>query len=98
MYSEKERAAGTPCSYSQEMLIFNNELDPFNPAHNEAFWVPMRGKLDVSALYAATRYLCERHTNLMSRFALTVRSHRHPIRTTFVLTLSSSLRVQFLGF
>lgn len=72
MYSEKERWGGTPCSYSQEMLIFNNELDPFNPAHNESFWVPMRGKLDVSALYAATRYLCERHTILMSRFALTV--------------------------
>ncbi|KAK9813644.1 hypothetical protein WJX73_001264, partial [Symbiochloris irregularis] len=71
MYSEKERCAGTPCSYSQEMLIFNNELDPFNPAHNESLWVPLRGKLDVGALYAAMQYLCERHTILMSRFNLT---------------------------
>ena len=72
MYNEKERVAGTPCSFSQEMLIFNNELDPFNPAHNESLWVPLKGKLDVGALAAALQYLCERHTVLMSRFALTV--------------------------
>ena len=101
MYSEKERAAGTPCSYSQEMLIFNNELDPFNPAHNESFWVPLRGKLDVGALHNATRYLCDRHTILMSRFALTVwplsaspRIDRHPPRLLMTL-LFFSISVPF---
>ena len=71
-YGEKERCASTPCSYSQELLLFNNELDPFNPVHNEAAWVRIHGDLDVAALVRALRYLVDRHTVLSSHFALAV--------------------------
>ncbi len=45
-HDEASLASGVPASYSQEMLIFNNELDPFNPAHNEPFWIKINGNLD----------------------------------------------------
>ena len=73
MYGEKERVNSTPCSYSQELLLFNNELDPFNPVHNEAAWVRIHGNLDVGALVRATRYLVDRHTVLSSHLAVAVR-------------------------
>ena len=44
-HDEASLESGVPASYSQEMLIFNNELDPFNPAHNEPFWVKINGRL-----------------------------------------------------
>lgn len=44
-HDEASLESGVPASYSQEMLIFNNELDPFNPAHNEPFWVKINGSL-----------------------------------------------------
>ena len=45
-HNEASLESGVPASYSQEMLIFNNELDPFNPAHNEPFWVKINGGLN----------------------------------------------------
>ena len=72
-YTERQRQKGTPCSYPQELLIFNNELDPFDPSHNESFWMSMEGELDVHALCLALRSLCERHTVLQSRFSISVR-------------------------
>lgn len=71
-FQEKDRVASTPCSYSQELLLFNNELDPFNPVHNEAAWVRIRGNLDVPALSRAFRYLTDRHTVLQSHLYIAV--------------------------
>ena len=76
-YTERQRHRGTPCSYPQELLIFNNELDPFDPGHNESFWISMEGALDIGALGNALKALCERHTVLQSRFAISVRPWWH---------------------
>ena len=51
-HDEASLESGVPASYSQEMLIFNNELDPFNPAHNEPFWIKINGGLDGEASVA----------------------------------------------
>ena len=45
-HTKQNLASGVLASYSQELLIFNNELDPFNPAHNEPFWVRIHGPLN----------------------------------------------------
>ena len=71
-FGEKERVASTPCSYSQELLLFNNELDPFNPVHNEAAWVRVHGDLDIAAMSRAFRYLTDRHTVLQSHLYIAV--------------------------
>ena len=71
-FGEKERVASTPCSYSQELLLFNNELDPFNPVHNEAAWVKVHGELDIAAMSRAFRYLTDRHTVLQSHLYIAV--------------------------
>ena len=58
------------------MLIFNNELDPFDPSHNESFWMSMEGELNLHAMCCALRNLCERHTVLQSRFSISVSAHQ----------------------
>lgn len=45
-HSKRQLIGGAPTSFSQEMLIFNNQLDPLNPAHNEPFWLKIRGDLN----------------------------------------------------
>ncbi|KAK9856141.1 hypothetical protein WJX84_010553 [Apatococcus fuscideae] len=69
-HTKQNLASGVLASYSQELLIFNNELDPFNPAHNEPFWVRIHGPLNVEALYTAFLFLADRHTLMRSRFEL----------------------------
>ena len=78
-YTMRQRQRGTPCSYPQEMLIFNNELDPFDPSHNESFWMSMEGELNLHAMCLALRNLCKRHTVLQSRFSISVRTHQASI-------------------
>ena len=57
-HDEAALIGGVPASYSQEMLIFNNELDPFNPAHNEPFWVKINGALNSEALLVLSVPFC----------------------------------------
>lgn len=45
-HTKRQLRAGLPTSFSQEMLIFNNQLDPNNPTHNEPFWLLIDGNLN----------------------------------------------------
>lgn len=49
-YRKAQTAAGVPVAFPQELLLLNNEIDPGHPAHNEPFWVRLRGDLNLEAL------------------------------------------------
>ena len=62
-HTKQNLASGVLASYSQELLIFNNELDPFNPAHNEPFWVRIQGPLNGELAERTSNHDCNWNHN-----------------------------------
>ncbi|QIS08859.1 amino acid adenylation domain-containing protein [Nocardia arthritidis] len=55
------RPARIPLSYAQQRMWFLNRFDPASGVNNIPVAVRLTGKLDIEALRAAVRDLCERH-------------------------------------
>ncbi|MEH1030542.1 amino acid adenylation domain-containing protein [Micromonospora profundi] len=56
------------CTYQQEAMWFEHQLDPDSPVNHIAFALRLRGALDVAALGRALHALTVRHESLRTRF------------------------------
>ena len=62
------RAGSLPCTYQQEGLWFQHQLDPRRRSYHIGLALRLRGRLDVDALARAVHTLVVRHEALRTRF------------------------------